>query len=222
MTILSRLLAFFPFLHGLLGALAAIGALANLGEPLHALVLGALAIGVVYLLAPALYRLHQWLRPMRQGFSAVTGKDYSPWWGGHQIQGLYIAFPALEAALRLVPGVYSAWLRLWGAKVGRGVYWTPRIEIIDRALIEVGDGVVFGHRSVLCSHVIVPKGKNLRLYAKAIRIGSGALLGAEARLGPGCQVAPGFVIPYATSSRVNQCFGEPVTSESKAYPEGVA
>ena len=68
---------------------------------------------------------------------------------GHQLQVLYSAFPAL----RLVPGLYSAWLRLWGSRVGRAVYWTPQVKITDRGLLKVGDGVVFGHRVVS-----IPKG----------------------------------------------------------------
>ena len=77
---------------------------------------------------------------------------------GHQLQVLYSAFPAL----RLVPGLYSAWLRLWGSRVGRAVYWTPQVKITDRGLLKVGDGVVFGHRVVS-----IPKGSTrIRQYSK--------------------------------------------------------
>ena len=63
--------------------------------------------------------------PLHQRLSRLSDRTYAPWWGMHQIQVLYIAIPQLEAVLRLVPGLYSQWLRLWGSKVGRRVYWTP-------------------------------------------------------------------------------------------------
>lgn len=45
----------------------------------------------------------------------------------------------------LIPGIFSCWLRLWGAKVGRDVYWTTRLEIADRSLLEIGDRIRVTH-----------------------------------------------------------------------------
>ncbi len=140
---------------------------------------------MLYAVPVAAYRVHEWLWPLAEGPSRIDAPGYSPWWGGHQCQVMYSAFPALEAALRLVPGLYSAWLRLWGGRVGRGVYWTPLVEITDRALIEVGDGVVFGHRVACYAHLVKPRSDGLVLYVRRIRIGDGVLLGAGSRLGPG-------------------------------------
>src|SRR5262245_3121557 len=80
---------------------------------------------ILYLVPPLTFRLHQIIFPIRKSLSNIAERKYSPWWGAHQIQLIYIAIPQLEAALRLVPGLYSAWLRLWGSRIGRGVYWTP-------------------------------------------------------------------------------------------------
>ncbi|MGL5131432.1 MAG: acyl transferase, partial [Planktothrix sp.] len=118
----------------------------------------------LYGLPVFIYRLHQWIYPIKEGISYLQGKEYSPWWGSHQIQVIYIAIPALEAVLRLIPGVFSGWLRLWGAKIGQNVYWTPGLEIADRGLLEIGDRVVIGHRVGIYSHIIKPRKQNLMLY----------------------------------------------------------
>lgn len=150
--------------------------------------LAALA-GALYLFPLLSFRLHQLAFPIVEGGSHLVGKGYSAWWGGHQIQLVYFAFPALEAALRLVPGLYSLWLRAWGSSVGRSVYWTPMVEIADRSLMEIGDRVIFGHRVSAYAHIIKPTRKNLLLYVKRIRIGEGCFVGA------GTVIAPGVTIP---------------------------
>lgn len=158
--------------------------------------LGALA--VLYLLPPLLHRLHDRFAPLEPGVFDVVGEHYLPWWGSHQLQLLFIAFPAFETVLRLVPGAYSAWLRLWGARVGRGVYWTPGVRIYDRSLLEVGDGVVFGEGTGLTAHGITHSRGRLRLILLPIRIGDGALLGARCGLSPGAEVEAGAVVPALT------------------------
>ena len=122
------------------------------------------------------YHLHRFVYPLAHGISYLQGSDYSPWWGSHQFQLIYIAFPALEILLRLVPGVFSAWLRLWGANIGKQVYWTPALEIADRGLLTIGDGVVFGHRVGMYSHIIKPRRDNLMLYLNPITIGDGSFI----------------------------------------------
>ena len=187
MTLRARLLALFPA-SMVLVAVAAVVVGGGWGLPV--------ALFALYLAPPLAFRAHQLFWPLREGPSHLVGEGYSPWYGGHQLQVLYVALPSLEALLRLVPGLYSAWLRLWGAKVGRGVYWTPRVQILDRALVEIGDRVIFGHEVVLLSHVIKPtKRGNLLLYVKRIRIGDGVLLGAGCHLGPGVTVDPGVMVP---------------------------
>ncbi len=150
---------------------------------------------VTYLLPVACFRVHDAVWPLVEGRSRIDAPGYSPWWGGHQFQVAYSAFPALEAALRLVPGLYSAWLRLWGSRVGRRVYWTPLVEITDRSLLDIGDGVVFGHRAACYGHLVKRRGGGMVLYVRRIRIGAGAMLGAGARLGPGARIAAGAEVP---------------------------
>ena len=144
------------------------------------------------------YRVHKYFYPVKEGISYLCGKEYSPWWGSHQIQAIYIAFPALEVLLRLIPGAFSSWLRFWGAKVGKGVYWTPQLEIADRGLIEIGDRVVFGHGVGLYSHAIKPKNQDLMLYVKKVKLGNNVFLGAWNHLGPGVIVEDSTYVPVAT------------------------
>lgn len=159
---------------------------------------------MLYFVPIAVYRLHEALWPLTEGRSRIDAPAYSPWWSGHQLQLMYSAFPALEAALRLIPGLYSAWLRLWGSKVGRGVYWTPLVEITDRALLDVGHGVVFGHRVACYAHLIKRRNDGLVLYVRRIHIGDGVLLGAGSRLGPGAHIDDGVVLPVLTDVGVGR------------------
>jgi hypothetical protein len=163
---------------------------------------------VAYLLPPLSFRLHQARWPLREGRSYLDTPGYAPWWGSHQCQVMYNAFPALESALRLLPGFYSAWLRLWGSRIGRGVHWTPRVEIADRSLLDVGDGVVFGHLTACYAHLIKPHRGRLVLYLRRIHIGDRAFLGAGSRLGPGVRIAPGTVLPLLSDVGVGRRVGE--------------
>lgn len=152
----------------------------------------------LYVLPVATFRLHQWRWPLRSGGSRLLGKKYSAWWGGHQIQLVYLMMPALESVLRAIPGLYSFWLRAWGSRIGDNVHWTPRVEVGDRSLLEVGDNVIFGHRAVLFGHIIKPTRNNLLLYVKPVRVGDGAFIGAGAVLAPGVEVKSGALVEAGT------------------------
>lgn len=199
MTPLSRLLAYFPTAILLLSAASILYLCVHPGIGAIALLLFTL-----YGLPVGVYRLHQWRYPVPEGVSYLQGEAYSSWWGSHQIQAIYIAFPALETGLRLIPGAFSCWLRLWGAKVGRQVYWTPRLEIADRGLLEIGDRVVFGHGIGIYSHIIKPRRQDLMLYVKPVKIGNDVFLGAGSQFAPGAVVADGTYLPVATHLYPNQ------------------
>ncbi|HYR33665.1 MAG TPA: hypothetical protein VEQ87_05180 [Burkholderiales bacterium] len=193
MTFRARLFAWFPpaWLAAVLGAALAIACEPGIGR-VAALLLA------LYALPLACFRIHNWLWPLVEGRSRLDTPEYSPWWGGHQFQVMYNAFPALEAALRLVPGLYSAWLRLWGSRIGRRVHWTPRVDISDRSLLEVGNDVVFGHLVACYAHVVMRRGERTVLYVRRIRIGHGVLLGFACRLGPGVRVDDGVALASRT------------------------
>lgn len=152
-----------------------------------------------------IHKIHEYFYPVQEGISYLQGKEYSPWWGSHQIQSIYITFEFLESALRLIPGAFSLWLRLWGAKIGKNVYWTPKLEIADRSLIEIGDNVVFGQSCGILSHVVKPKKQDLMLYVKKVKIGSNVFIGA------GSYLAPGVIINDETF----------ISADSRLYPNAV-
>src|SRR5690606_11439312 len=109
-------------------------------------------------------------------------------------QLVYETFPALEGALRLVPGLYSLWLRAWGSRIGRGVYWTPGARIRDRSLLIVGDRVIFGEGVECFSHLVSIQGSRLMLFVAPITIGDGAFLGGFSKLAPGVVLEAGAVL----------------------------
>lgn len=203
MTLLSRLLALFPIsIIGLAGLSFVWLCLADSWE-IGLLRFGSL-LGVLYGLPVIVYRLHARLYPIVEGVSYLKGKRYSPWWGSHQLQSIYIAFPVLESVLRLVPGVFSAWLRLWGAQIGKGVYWGSIGEIADRGLLRVGDRALIGHRVGLYAHIIKPKKENLLLYVKAIEIGNDAFIGSGSCLSAGVVVTEGAFLEAGSEIHPNK------------------
>lgn len=173
---------------------------------------------VVYVLPPFAFRVHQRWFPIRLGASRLVGARYVPWWGAHQFQLIYIAIPQLEALLRLVPGLYSLWLRCWGAKIGKSVYWTPLVEISDRSLLVIGDNVVVGHRAGMYGHIIRPTRDNLMLYCKPVIIGAGAFIGAAAVLGPGSKIKERAFIEAAARVHPNEVVEERKRTDAEWNP----
>lgn len=189
---MGRIASLFPLLHILL----LLGGLAGLiVYPGLSALLGLLFIA--YLLPPLLFRLYSFRHPARPGKWILNRRVRCDWWIAHQLQLGYAVLPLLESLLRLVPGAYSAWLRLWGSRVGRNIYWTPRVEIIDRHMLILGDNIVFGHRVVCCSHIINrKKNGDLVLIQQAIEIGNDSLIGAGAHIGPGVQIPEKTKVPH--------------------------
>lgn len=201
LTPLSILLSFFPVFVMLMTVFSAISICENPGlTPLLSLIF------TLYGFPLITYRIHQRFYPVKEGITYLRRPEYSPWWGSHQIQLIYIAFPTLEALLRLIPGAFSVWLRLWGSKIGRGVYWTTHVEIADRGFIEIGDRVTIGHRVGLSSHIIKPKHNDLRLYVKRLKIGNDVFVGSGSHLGPGVTIADGAYLPISTDLYANTQF----------------
>lgn len=163
-----------------------------------------LILFAIYLFPIAIFRLQNSIVPLKEDKVVFMGSGFCPWWGAHQIQQVYSAIPFLEGVLRIIPGVYSFWLRLWGSKIGKQVYWTPRIEIVDRSLLEIGDYVIFGHRAATSSHIIKQSEGKLILQVGKVRLGKNVLIGAGARLGPGTIVADNISIPINTILLIDQ------------------
>jgi hypothetical protein len=115
----------------------------------------------------------------------VGSPAFLKWWACFQCQVLFLRFPALEEIIRLVPGCYSLWLRLWGSRVGRLTYWSPRTFVLDRGFLDIGDDVVFGAGVKLNPHVM-DRGK---LLLAPVKIGDRSLIGGYSLLTAGTEIA---------------------------------
>ena len=129
--------------------------------------------------------LRETLRSSPQGI-AVGSPAFLRWWACFQCQVLFLRFPALEEILRLIPGIYSLWLRAWGSRIGKLTYWAPQTIILDRGFLEIGDHVVFGAGVRLNPHVMENE-----LKLAPIRIGDGAMIGGYSLLTAGTEIAAG-------------------------------
>jgi hypothetical protein len=184
------LLGFVPLLHVLAVVAAAVWLPAGPGARV------AVALAVLYLLPPLAARAGALVRPLPRGEVDLDDPAFLAWWFCAQWQVVFNRLRVLEEALRLLPGAYSAWLRLWGARVGSLVYWSPGVELLDRGQLEVGDRVVFGVGVRLAGHVLVPSPDGrARLLLGPVKIGPGALVGAYSVLTPGAAVPDGSTSP---------------------------
>jgi acetyltransferase-like isoleucine patch superfamily enzyme len=153
-----------------------------------------LIVASIYVFPLLVFRLHNIFWPLTEGSFDISAPKYNAWWASYQFQSLFIAFPILETPLHFIPGGFSAWLRLWGSRIGKRVLWTPRVEIVDRGLMDVGSHVVVGHIAAFCSHMIVPKNGKMILVVKKVSLGDGSFIGADAQFGPGGASAPGELV----------------------------
>lgn len=200
MTIRGRLIRVFPLLLLALGAAALIQ---FVRQPSLGGFLGLAFVG--YLAAPLCFRVHDWFWPLREGREDLADpRQYSAWWASQQFQIVYTMIPQLEMVLRLVPGAYSAWLRLWGSRIGRGVMWTPVVEVMDRSLLDIGDRVLVGHQVAMVAHTVMPKGPRHILHVARIRVGDGAFIGGRSGLGLGARVAPGEFLAFGSHVYLNR------------------
>lgn len=167
--------------------------------PLGWVSVAAWVIVALYLLPPLLARfVFRWASPLRTR-SEVYSHEFFIWWTVLQFQALFLLFPCLESILRLVPELYSAWLRLWGARVGTHVFWSAGTKVLDRSLLDVGDRVTIGFGVTLSGHLLsgsAERGEEIVLAP--LRIGSDSLIGAGSAIGPGARIAAGSRLPGDT------------------------
>lgn len=144
---------------------------------------GAVLAGL-YVVPLILVRLLLAIHPLRQTKIQMFSADYFVWWFSYCAQLVYLRFPFLEEVLRVVPGFYSLWLRAWGAKIGKFVYWTPGTLVMDRPFIHIGNHVHFGLGSRVCPHLHVEG----ELWLAPVEIEDRVLLGAYSTLAAGAVI----------------------------------
>ena len=153
MTFFGKLITFFPVLVITLIVATVIGFILD-----PSLFMGLCIVFAIYGFPLVCFHIHQYFCPLKEGTHDIT-KGYCPWYGTYMIQNIYITFPSFERLLRLIPGAFSAWLRLWGSNVGNNVYWTSQLEVFDRSLVEIGENCVFGFDVMMSSHMVRPSSK---------------------------------------------------------------
>jgi hypothetical protein len=149
-----------------------------------------IALAGLYLFPPLVARLILFLVIIPQGRIAVGSKDFFCWWALFQLQIIFCRLPALEEILRLIPGVYSLWLRLWGARVGRLTYWSPGTTITDRSFLSIGNDVVFGAGVRLNAHVLAKdEAGRMELLLATLKIGDRVVVGGYSLLTTGTEIS---------------------------------
>lgn len=202
-TMLGRLIVFFPLLH-----LCLILSAFFLTYLYTHWLMPFFIIFAIYLFPLLSHRLHDYFFPLIDERVIIPNGQYPAWWGSYQIQYIFIAMPGLEAPLRLVPGLFSAWLRGWGSQIGRQVVWPPSLEITDRSLMIIGDNTVIGHHTGYYCHVLNPtKDGRLLLFVKKIIIGNYCFIGSGSRIGPGNIIPDRSKLDVLTDLRISPVAG---------------
>ncbi len=174
------LLNFFPLCH-------VIGIATIFLQPWRFSIRMAAGIACLYLTPPILGRFVS----IKQGRIPLDHPWFLGWWATAQFQMIFNRFPFLEEALRVFPGLYSNWLRLWGSHIGRLTFWAPGVTVLDRGYLDIGDDVVFGAGVRLNGHVLVrTSAGTLELALGTIKIGAGASIGGYSLLTAGTEIAP--------------------------------
>jgi acetyltransferase-like isoleucine patch superfamily enzyme len=180
---LETLFAFYPAVHGAAIAASSIWFVRTL-EPAAFLT----TVFVTYLLSPLIWKTMKVFFGKKTEGAFYIGKHAKGgniWLVSYQLQSVYSHFPFIERALRLLPGAYSSWLRMWGSKIGRKVNWTPECQIVDRGYLEIGDRAFIGNRSYFSAHVLKKTDNRYFLYVKRIQIGSDTMISYSAHVSPG-------------------------------------
>jgi hypothetical protein len=177
---------YWPLLHAVLTGVTLAVAWAPLRWRIPA------GLGLLYLLPPLAARAIRAVAPVREGRIQAGAKQFFSWWALFNLQVIFCRLPALEEMLRLVPGLYSLWLRLWGARIGRLTYWAAGLRILDRSFICIGDDVVFGAAVRLNPHVLARNDRGgMELILATVTVGDRAMVGGYSLLTAGTVIAPG-------------------------------
>jgi hypothetical protein len=182
--LLMLALNFIPVLHALIAALLLLAPYAGF----RARILAASAF--LYLTPAFAARMIRSFAALPEGRISVGTRPFFVWWTLFQLQVVFCRFPALEEILRLVPGLYSQWLRLWGARIGRLTYWSAGTLITDRSFLSIGDDVVFGAGVRLNAHVLAKnKDGQMELLLATVKIGDRVMIGGYSLLTAGTEIS---------------------------------
>lgn len=150
----------------------------------------AILIGVCYFQSPIIWRymMDKFGKPQGAYYFGKNSKHGSNWFVSYQLQQMYTSFPFFERVLKLIPGFYSAWLRLWGAQIGSKVNWTAGCEIVDRPHVTIGDKCLIGNQTYISAHIIKKKNDKYLLFIKDVFVGNNVVCAFQCTLAPGAKV----------------------------------
>jgi len=127
---------------------------------------------------------------------------------------LLLAAPLLASHVMISSGVRTMLLRLFGAKIGRNVYFKPGLRVKFPWYLSIGDHCWIGEDVwidnlapvSIDSHVCVSQGvylctgnhdwsaRNMRLFRRPIHLQSGCWAGARSVISPGVTVGEGAIL----------------------------
>ena len=115
---------------------------------------------VAYLFPPLFWRLIDLMLPAQLGISNLDNNNhqFNTWLISFHLQRNYNQFPIMENILKLIPGLYSTWLSLWGAEINTKINWKWKTKIIDRPFIKIKNNSTLHEVDTICSHQIIKKG----------------------------------------------------------------
>lgn len=150
----------------------------------------------LYLLPALVVRAVMAIGGRPQGLLHQDSGGFKRWWFAFQCQTVFNRLPWLEELLRLVPGLYALWIRLWGGRVSPRCYIAPGATLLDRWAVEVQTGAVLGYGCLLVAHLGTRgvDGRGMLLVA-APCVQQDAIVGGLAKLGPGATLLAGQVLP---------------------------
>lgn len=119
--------------------------------------------------------------------------------------------------------LWTWYLRLNGARIGRGVYINS-LSISDHNMLEFGDGVVIGESVHLSGHTVeggVVKTGRVRL-GNGVTVGLGSMVGIGVEAGERCQIGALSVVPKYTRLEAGAIYaGVPARKIEKTVPSPV-
>lgn len=119
--------------------------------------------------------------------------------------------------------IWTWYLKLNGARIGRGVYINS-LSISDHNMLEFGEGVVIGESVHLSGHTVergLVKTGRVRL-GRGVTVGLGSMVGIGVEAGDECQIGALSVVPKYTKLEPRAIYaGVPVRKIEKAVPSPV-
>lgn len=149
----------------------------------------------IYLVPPFVTRIAYFFLSRPEGKMDIEDKKFWAWYIGAQLQSIFLRFHFLEELLRVFPLLYSAWLRLWGAQIGKRIYWAPGVYIMDRTHLKIDDFVLVGYGAGFTSHHLNLKNGKFELILATPHVEANAVIGGLSGVGPGAVVASGESLP---------------------------